>query len=110
MRLDGGERGAGAGDHRPGGVVLDAVQPSEAEDDLTVVARHASADQAGVPALGHDGRARCGADRQDPGDLRRVRRAHHGPRTTAEPAGPVALVPGGEGRVGQHVLGADDLR
>jgi len=56
------------------------------------VQRHPAADQTGVPALRHDGRARLGAGGQDGRDLLGIGGPDDRGRVSAETPGPVHTV------------------
>ena len=100
--------GAGADRHLAGDRVdrIHCGQSGQAQQDLAA-ARHAAADQPGVPALGGDGDPGRGAVAHHGGDLFGVGRADHGPGHAVEAPGPVHFVRCPQVVLDQHVRGAD---
>ncbi len=86
----------------------DLVEAPEIEDELSVQ-RHRSADEAGVAALGNDGRTGGPAQTHDRGDFVGARGANDRVGRAAEPAGPVDDVLGDDVRIRTHVRRADHV-
>ena len=109
-RLRRGQRHAGADGHLAGVRVhpLDVVEPPQAEHHLAA-ARHRSADEPGVAALGHDPDAGIGADAEDRRDLVGRAGPDHRQGSPRPAAGPIGLVRGTQVGIGQAMVGADDL-
>ena len=82
------------------------VEPAQVEHDLAVQ-RHGAADEAGVAALGHDGRAGVAARAQHRRDLVDRARANDRGRRSGEATGPVAHLTGHDIGIGEHVRVAD---
>ena len=88
--------------------LLDLVQAQQAHHHLAAT-RHRPADEPGVTALRHDGRARIGACDQHACDLVGRGWANDRQRLSVEPARPIGLVGGAKAGIGDAVVLADDL-
>ena len=111
MLLQDGERHAGASGDLGGQAVdfADAVEPAEAQHDLTVE-RDRAADQSGVAALGHDGDVLIVAKLHDGCDFFGRPGSHHRGSLATEPAGPIDRITIGDFGVGEDVALAHDGR